>query len=89
MKLSYFLLGMAILFFSVLFIQKDLLNLKIQNEGEIVNVEIVDFPRSCPGKGKWYMKVKYHNKVFEKQIPKGLCETHALGNVIQGHYLAG
>lgn len=90
MKISNVLLGIVIIGLSIAFIQDDFINLKIKNEGKIVSMEIIEKPKSCLGtKVKWFMKVKYQNKILLKQIPSIFCEKHAVGDIIDVRYLEG
>lgn len=90
MKLSYIILGILLIFGSSFFMQDGFVNQKIKNYGEVVNVEIIEKPQSCLGtKAKWFMKVKYKEKFFTKQIPGNFCEDHKIGDMIQVYYLEG
>lgn len=90
MKLSYILLGIVIIGLSIAFIQDDFINLKVRNNGKIVDMEIIEKPRSCLGtKVKWFMKVRYQDKILAKQIPSIFCEEHRVGDIIQVRYLEG
>ncbi|WP_316820511.1 hypothetical protein [Pedobacter gandavensis] len=90
MKLSYILLGIIIIGLSIFFIEDDISSLRVINKGRIVNMEIVEKPKSCLGtRAKWFMKVKYQDKVFSKQIPSIFCEAHKVGDIVQIRYLEG
>lgn len=90
MKISNILLGIVIIGLSIAFIQDDFINLKVKNKGKIVSMEIIEKPKSCLGtKAKWFMKVKYQNKILTKQIPSIFCEEHAVGDIIDVRYLEG
>jgi hypothetical protein len=88
MKLSYILLGIIIIGLSIFFIEDDISSLRVINKGRIVNMKIVEKPKSCLGTSvKWFMKVKYQDKVFSKQISSIFCEEHKVGDIVQIRYL--
>ena len=90
MKISSILLGIIITALSIYFINDDISSLRLINEGSIVNMEIIEKPKSCLGtRVKWFMKVKYQDKVFSKQISSIFCEEHNVGDIVQIRYLEG
>jgi len=90
MKIAYFIIGCILLVGSVFFLKDELINLEIQGKGHLVDMEIIDIPGSCLGtKAKWFMKVKYQDKIFSKQIPTGFCESYKAGDLIKLRYEPG
>jgi hypothetical protein len=68
MKLSYLIIGAVFVIGSIFFVKDEFTNLEIQNKGSIVEMIIIEKPGSCLGtKAKWFMKVKYQEKIISKQ----------------------
>lgn len=90
MKVSNLIIGAVAVSISFFIMQGNFIDLDIQKNGQWVKVEIIDKPNSCIGtKVKWFMKIKYKDKIISKQISSGFCEEHNIGDIIKVKYLNG
>ena len=90
MKISNLLIGCIFIIGSMFFLKGQLLNLKIQQKGKWIKAEIIEMPKSCLGtKAKWFMRVRFQERVVSKQIPGGYCGSHNIGDQIMVKYLDG
>ena len=90
MKIIAALVGLAITILSIFFIQNCYRLIEIKNDGAIVKMKIVEIPGFCSGtKAKHYMRVRYSDIIFLKQIGANFCTEHNVGEEINMIYLKG
>ena len=90
MKVSNLIIGGVVVLISFFIMQGNFIDLDIQKNGQWVEVQIIDKPNSCIGtKVKWFMKIKYKDKIISKQISSGFCQEHNKGDIIKVKYLNG
>lgn len=90
MKSAYIIFGVLFVIGAFFFVKDEFVNLEILNKGRTVEMKIIELPGSCLGtRAKWFMKVRYQDKIISKQIPGGFCEEHNIGDIIRVKYLEG
>ena len=90
MKKINIILGI-IIFIAPWFLYKaKLRELKVEQQGKIVQMKIIEKPGSCLGtKVKWSMKVEYQGQIYFTQIGGQYCEEHNIGDIVPIKYLEG
>lgn len=92
MKYSYIVVGLLICTLCYFGQNQLKLEYKVQKEGVLKKMKIIDIPGSCLGtKAKYFMKVEelMFKKIYTKQIGGQYCEEHYLGQIIQLRVLEG
>lgn len=90
MRKTNILLGVIIFIAPWFLYSAKLRELKVEEQGKIVKMKIVEKPSSCLGtKVKWFMKVEYQGVIYPKQIDGNYCEKYNIGDLVEIRYLDG
>lgn len=90
MKFSFLGIGILVVLGALFFLKAKLSVYKVEQNGNIVEMEIIKLPDYCGvTKRKYYMDVSYQGVIFNKRIPVGYCDEHKIGELIKMKYLEG
>ncbi|WP_343672641.1 hypothetical protein [Chitinophaga sp.] len=81
---------LAIYVYGFVYLMLQFPDIKIAREGKVVQMKITEISGHCiTTKAKYYMKLSYQGRIFDKQIGVRFCEDHAVGDLINMRYLEG
>lgn len=82
------LLGIALILVSFFFLKVKLDLYKVQNDGEVVQMTIIDLPNNCSARNS-LMQLQYENKRYFTRTKVNICQEHKIGDTIQMKYMKG
>lgn len=82
------LLGIIVILVSFFFLKVKLDLYKVQTEGKIVQMTILDLPKDCSVRNS-SMQLQYENKRYFKKTKSNICQENKIGDTIQMKYMIG
>ena len=90
MKLFLIIGGLVmIIFMCVIPLKQDLKEYKVQNEGELVSVTIVEVPNCIGTKNNAFMKFNYYGQEFSKKVGCAFSDKNKIGDQILLKHIEG
>lgn len=89
MKASYLIIGALFITGPFFFAKDELINLKVQNEGQNISTPILSRTNHGFGTNNYFIKVKPENDIISHRVSSGFYEKHRTGDTIRVKYLKG
>lgn len=89
MKASYLIIGALFIIGPFFFAKDELINLKVQNEGQNISTPILSRTNHGFGTNNYFIKVKPENDIISHRVSSGFYEKHMTGDTVEVKYLKG